>query len=126
MGRGCAYADTDGDGDLDIIVTQINGPPLLLRNDQQTGHHYLRLKLVGTTRNRDAIGAQVIAHVSSRTIRRVVMPTRGYLSQSELPVTIGLGNSDHADRLEVIWPGGKTQVIEHPKLDGLTTVIQLP
>lgn len=126
VGRGCAYADIDGDGDLDIIVTQINGTPLLLRNDQKTTHHYLRLKLVGTTCNRDAIGAQVIAHVGSRTIRRVVMPTRGYLSQSELPITIGLGNSDHADRLEVIWPGGKTQSIEHPKLDGLTTVIQSP
>jgi len=124
VGRGCAYADIDGDGDLDIIVTQINGSPLLLRNDQKTTHHYLRLKLVGTTCNRDAIGAQVIAHVGSRIIRRVVMPTRGYLSQSELPITIGLGNSDHADRLELIWPGGKTQVIEHPKLDGLTTITQ--
>lgn len=126
VGRGCAYADIDGDGDLDLIFTQINGPPLLLRNDQKTSHHYLRLKLIGTTCNRDAIGAQVIVHVGSRTIRRVVMPTRGYLSQSELPVTIGLGNSDHADRLEVIWPGGKTQMIEHPKLDGVTTVIQSP
>jgi len=124
VGRGCAYADIDGDGDLDIIVTQINGPPLLLRNDQKTTHHYLRLKLVGTTCNRDAIGAQVIAHVGSRTIRRVVMPARGYLSQSEWPITIGLGNSDHADRLEVVWPGGQAQVIQHPKLDGLTTVIQ--
>ena len=59
VGRGASYADIDGDGDLDVVITQNGGPPLLLRNDQATGHHWLRVKLTGTAANRDAIGAWV-------------------------------------------------------------------
>jgi hypothetical protein len=124
VGRGAAYADIDGDGDLDVVLTQIGGPPLLLRNDQHLGHHWLRLKLVGTKSNRDAIGAWVNVRVAGQTLSRQVMPTRGYLSQSELPVTIGLGKADSFDALEVIWPGGQRQKIAHANLDGLTVIEQ--
>ena len=78
VGRGSAFADIDGDGDLDVVLTQIGGPPLLLRNDQQLGHHWLRFKLVGTKANRDAIGAWVKVRVGGQTSRQV-MPTRSYL-----------------------------------------------
>ena len=91
VGRGAAYADIDGDGDLDLILTQNDGPPLLLRNELNGRAHYLRLKLVGTRHNRDAIGAVVEVDLGDRVVRRQVMPTRSYLSQVELPVTIGLG-----------------------------------
>ncbi len=93
VGRGSAFADIDGDGDLDVVLTQIGGPPLLLRNDQHLGHHWIRLKLVGTKSNRDAIGAWIKMRLVGRTLWRQVMPTRSYLSQSELPVTIRLGKS---------------------------------
>jgi hypothetical protein len=73
---GSAYADTDGDGDLDVALTQVGGPPLLLRNDQDLHHHWIRLKLVGTKSNRDAIGAWITVQVGGRTLRRQVMPTR--------------------------------------------------
>ena len=124
VGRGSAYADIDGDCDLDVVLTQLAGRPLLLRNDQRVGHHWLRLKLEGVRANRDAIGAWVKARIGPRTITRQVMPTRGYLSQSELPVTIGLGDANHVDALTITWPGGGEQKVEAPRIDGLTVVRQ--
>lgn len=122
VGRGSSYADIDGDGDLDLLLVGCGQKPRLLRNDQTIGHHWLRVKLVGKSSNRDAIGATV--EVLSRDIvqTRRVSPTRGYLSQTELPVTFGLGVADTVDRLTVTWPNGKTQVILRPKLDQLLVV----
>lgn len=124
VGRGSAYADIDGDGDLDAVLTQTGGAPLLLRNDQQLGHHWLRLKLVGTKSNRDAIGAWIHVRAGGRTISRQVMPTRSYLSQSELPVTIGLGKLDKVDEVEIVWPGGQKQKVVDVRLDATSVIEQ--
>jgi hypothetical protein len=123
VGRGSAFADIDGDGDLDVVLTQVAGPPLLLRNDQQIGHHWIRLKLVGTKSNRDAIGAWIKARVSGRQLSRQVMPTRSYLSQSELPVTNGLGNADKVENVEITWPSGTVQKVS-PLIDRLTVITE--
>ena len=123
VGRGLAFADIDGDGDPDVVMTQTGGSPLLLRNDQDLHHHWIRLKLVGTKSNRDAIGAWIKARVNGQTLSRQVMPTRGYLSQSELPVTIGLGSATKPDSVEIVWPGGATQQVS-PLVDQLTTVTE--
>jgi len=109
VGRGASYADIDGDGDLDVLLTQTGGPPLLLRNDQATGHNWARVRLVASGANTGAIGARVTARVAGRTQARTVMPTRSYLSQVELPVTFGLGEHTRIDELAIRWPDGSEQ-----------------
>jgi enediyne biosynthesis protein E4 len=109
VGRGLAYGDFDRDGDLDVLLTTTNGPAYLFRNDQLSGNKSIRFRLVGTKSNRDAIGATVkIFHGSSSQLR-MVKGGSSYLSQSELPVTFGLGKRDKIDRLVIQWPGGRTE-----------------
>ncbi|HEX5102536.1 MAG TPA: CRTAC1 family protein, partial [Pirellulaceae bacterium] len=107
VGRGAACADIDGDGDLDIAVTATGGPARLLRNDQQLGHHWLRVKLEGKAPNTGAIGAAIELHQGNSIQRRLASPTRSYLSQCELPLTFGLGADAQPTKLIVRWPDGK-------------------
>jgi len=119
VGRGSAYADIDGDGDLDVVLTQVGRRPLVLRNDQDLGHHWLRVTLRDRERRRDAIGARIELVAGGVTQRRQVMPTRGYQSQSELPVTFGLGTAERVDALVVRWPDGTVQRIDEVTIDQL-------
>ncbi len=121
VGRGIAYADIDGDGDPDVLITQNGRRPALLRNDQETGHHWLRVRLVGRPPNTDAIGARLELTAGGATRYRRVMPSRGYMSQVELPVTFGLGMADKVDRLRVVWPDGSEQELVPEAMD--TTLI---
>ncbi len=113
VGRSLSVADIDADGDLDCLITASGGPPRLLRNEQALGHHWLRLRLVGTSPNKEAIGAVVTLHrglakESAGTQFRCVSPTRGYQSQSELPVTFGLGSDPDTGTVRIRWPDGGT------------------
>jgi len=114
VGRGLAYGDFDRDGDLDLLMTTNNGPAYLFRNDQTGGNKSIRIRLVGTKSNRDAIGARVRIFHGGTSQSRLVKGGSSYLSQSELPLTFGLGKREKIDRLVIDWPGGATE--EHKNL----------
>jgi hypothetical protein len=114
VGRGLCYADFDRDGDLDILMTTNNGPAYLYRNDQLSGSRSIRFRLTGTKSNRDAIGAMVRIEHQGSTQERLVKGGSSYLSQSELPVTFGLGKREKIDRVVIEWPSGNTE--EHKNL----------
>ena len=124
VARGSAFADIDGDGDLDVLITELNAPARLFRNQGSSTNHYVRLKLTGQKSNRDAIGARIELRLGSRTVIRHVLPTRGYLSQSELPVTIGLGTSRQPPEVLITWPSGTKQSLSQVPIDRLTEVTE--
>jgi hypothetical protein len=109
VGRGSAFADIDNDGDLDLVLTQTGGPPLLLRNDQTTGHHWIRFVPHGTSSNRDGIGAVIRIYIGGGIRQQQVMPTRSYLSQSQLAVSFGLGKENRVEK-ERYLAGGQDAV----------------
>jgi hypothetical protein len=109
VGRGLCYGDFDRDGDLDLLMTTNNGPAYLYRNDQQEGNHSIRFHLTGTKSNRDAIGSMVRIEHEGVTQERLVKGGSSYLSQSELPVTFGLGKRDKIDRVTIDWPSGRAE-----------------
>jgi len=109
VGRGLAFADFDRDGDLDILMTTNNGPAFLYRNDQSAGNRSIRFRLTGTRSNRDAIAAIVRIYYNGQTQSRTVRGGSSYLSQSELPVTFGVGKRDKIERATVEWPSGRTE-----------------
>jgi enediyne biosynthesis protein E4 len=119
VGRGLAYADFDRDGDLDLLLTTNNGPAYLFRNDQladpKTANRSIRLQLVGKQSNRDAIGAIVRLESDGITQSRMVKSGSSYLSQSELPLTFGLGRNDQAGKITILWPNGRTEEYSHLK-----------
>jgi hypothetical protein len=114
VGRGAAFGDFDNDGDLDVLITTNNGPAHLYRNDQIGGNRGIRIRLVGTKSNRDAIGATVRIYFGGESSSRTVKSGSSFLSQSELPVTFGVGKRDVAERLVIHWPSGRTE--EHRNL----------
>ena len=122
VGRGAAYADFDRDGDLDVVVTANGGAPRLLRNDGGNDNHALRIRTMGTASNRDGIGARVDVTAGGETRWQVVKTGSSYLSQSELPVTFGLGGRSRADSVVVTWPSGVVDRLGAVRADRAITV----
>ena len=117
VGRGVAIGDLDRDGDLDILMTTSGQKPRVLRNEQALGHHWLQFRLTGKKCSREAIGSWVEVHLGSQVLRRQVMPTRSYLSQSELPLSFGLGRNAKVDRVVIQWADGSRQELPDVAVD---------
>jgi len=125
VGRGAAYGDFDNDGDLDLLITANNGPARLLRNDNGNQNDMLRVKTVGTRSNRDGIGAKVTVRTDAgMRLSAMVKTGSSYLSQSELPLTFGLGKPGAVKTviLEIIWPSGQKDTIPNVKANQFVTV----
>jgi hypothetical protein len=119
--RGCAFGDFDNDGDLDILIVNLNEPPSLLRNDIRGNHHWLKLKLVGTQSNRSAIGARVTCIYGGKRQAQEVMAQSSFYSCNDPRLHFGLGSTTTAD-LEIRWPGGITQEMKGVRADQILTI----
>jgi hypothetical protein len=119
--RGCAFGDFDNDGDIDILVVNLNEPPSLLRNDVSGGNHWLKVKLIGVASNRSAIGARVTAHYGGRRQAQEVLSQASFYSANDLRLHFGLGGATQAD-LEIRWPNGNRERIAGVAAGRIVTV----
>jgi enediyne biosynthesis protein E4 len=132
VGRGAAFGDFDNDGDLDVLMTTNGGPAYLYRNDVADGQRSIRLKLTGIKSNRDAIGSIVKVFSEGLSGSRTVKSGGSYLSQSELPVTFGIGRRESVQRVVVYWPSGRTDEFKNVKAgryiceEGKSLIVQPP
>ena len=110
--RGAAFGDFDNDGDVDVLVMNMNEPPSLLRNDYAGGNGWIELRLLGTRSNRAGLGATVVLSVGGRKQARTVSSQSSYYSHDDLRVHFGLGAASRADVIEVLWPSGTVQVLK--------------
>jgi hypothetical protein len=119
--RGCAFGDFDNDGDLDILIVNLNEPPTLLRNDVKGHPHWIKVKLVGVKSNRSAIGARVTVKYGGQVQAQEVLAQASYLSVDDRRLHFGLGQVASVD-LEIRWPSGQRQSFPKVTADQLVTI----
>ncbi|HEY3836541.1 MAG TPA: FG-GAP-like repeat-containing protein, partial [Bryobacteraceae bacterium] len=122
VGRGAAIIDFDNDGDLDLVVTNSGGQPMLLRNDGGNRNHWIGVRARGRQSNRFGIGCKVRVTSAGRTQMREINPYGSYLSTSDVRLFFGLGDQATVTRLEIEWPSGKKQVLENIPAGQLLTL----
>jgi enediyne biosynthesis protein E4 len=119
--RGCAFGDFDNDGDLDIVIMNVNEPPSLLRNDAPAKNHWLKVKLIGTKSNRSAIGSQVLVRYGGKVQAQQLLSQSSYLSSNDPRLHFGLGEVDKVD-IEVQWPNGLQESAKNVAANQLVTL----
>lgn len=122
--RGLAVGDLDNDGDLEVLVSNVGSTADLLRNEGGNRSNSLLVRLVGSTNNRDGIGARLTLHVGGKQLVREVKAGSSYLGQNDLRVHFGLGAADRADRLEIRWPMGAVETIQAIAANQVLTVVE--
>jgi hypothetical protein len=119
--RGCAFGDFDNDGDVDMVVINLNEPPSLLRNDLSGSCNWLKVFLVGTKSNRSAIGSRVLARYGGKVQAQAVMAQSSFYSVNDRRLHFGLGVNNHAD-LEVHWTNGLIERFAGVQANQLVTI----
>ena len=117
VGRGLAVADFDNDGKLDVVISTLDGPPVLLKNHSGDGAHWLTIQAKGHKSNAFGLGATVTIETSEGTQVREINNAASYLSASDTRLHVGLGRATVVRRLSIQWPGGGTQVLDNVKVD---------
>jgi enediyne biosynthesis protein E4 len=113
LGRGCAFGDFDNDGDVDVLVNNLDGPPTLLRNDGGNRNNWILIKCVGTRSNRSAIGTRLKVTADGRSQIDEVMSGSSYYSQNDLRLHFGLGRAARVDTVEIAWPSGEKETLRN-------------
>ena len=124
VGRGAAYGDLDNDGDIDLVINHKDGPPALLLNETITENRWLRLVLVGTKSNRDAIGTRVEVEIPRRIIYRQRKGGASMFSTSDPRLNIGVGPNETVSKITIRWPSGQVQVLENVATNAEVKIIE--
>ncbi len=125
LGRGCAFGDLDNDGDIDIVINNLDGPPTVLRNDGGNTNNWLLIKCVGTKANRSAIGTRVTVTVGEHRQIDEVMSGSSYYSHNDLRLHFGLGRATAADLVEIAWPSGERERFTHLEANRLYVIREM-
>jgi hypothetical protein len=119
--RGCAFGDFDNDGDLDVLIVNMNEPPSLLRNDLKGDQNWLKIKLEGVKSNRSAIGGRVLVHYGTHVQAQAVLSQSSYYSCNDPRLHFGLGASTEV-AVDVFWPSGLHEVYKKVPINQLVTI----
>jgi hypothetical protein len=124
VGRGACFGDYDNDGDIDAYIVNLNDRGAFLRNNKGNQNNWITLNLIGTTSNRDGIGARIKLTSGGKVQTTQKKSTTGYLSQNDPRIHFGLAKNDMVQKIEIIWPSGKNQVLENVKPNQNLTITE--
>jgi len=122
VGRGCAFGDLNNDGNVDIVINNLDAPPTILRNDSKNQNSWLAIKCLGTKSNRSAIGARVSVEAGQRVRIGEVMSGGSYYSHNDLRLHFGLGSAQIVDSVTISWPSGAKTTVAKTEVNQLLTI----